>query len=133
MRGPRAAAAPELHHIEADFDRAWLEGRVTLKVASGPMAMAVLFLGFPRVLARQALRPGRWFQAAVGKSPLLGLVTDVGSVKGAVAEAIDETATLTRKFARRQVSWFGRNPNITWFDSPVEATDVLGYLPPLAE
>jgi tRNA dimethylallyltransferase len=50
-----------------------------------------------------------------------------------VAEAIDETALLTRRFARRQVGWFGRNPNITWFDSPLEATDVLGYLPPLAE
>jgi diguanylate cyclase (GGDEF)-like protein len=36
----RAEAAPELRHIEADFDRAWLDGRVTLKVAPGPMALA---------------------------------------------------------------------------------------------
>ncbi len=36
----RAEAAPELRQIEADFDRAWHEGRVTLKVAPGPMAMA---------------------------------------------------------------------------------------------
>jgi diguanylate cyclase (GGDEF)-like protein len=34
-----AEAAPELRHIEADFDRAWLDGRVTLKVAPGPMTL----------------------------------------------------------------------------------------------
>ncbi|MGL6113367.1 MAG: diguanylate cyclase domain-containing protein [Rubrivivax sp.] len=36
----QASAAPELRHIEADFDRAWHEGRVTLKVATGPLALA---------------------------------------------------------------------------------------------
>ena len=50
-----------------------------------------------------------------------------------VAEAIDETALLTRKFARRQVGWFGRNPNIAWFDAPATAADVLRHLQPLAE
>jgi diguanylate cyclase (GGDEF)-like protein len=33
-------SAPDLRHIEADFDRAWHEGRVTLKVVPGPMALA---------------------------------------------------------------------------------------------
>jgi tRNA dimethylallyltransferase len=32
-------------------------------------------------------------------------------------EAVAETALLTRKFARRQVGWFGRNPQIRWFDA----------------
>jgi tRNA dimethylallyltransferase len=50
-----------------------------------------------------------------------------------VAEAIDETATLTRKFARRQVGWFGRNPQIQWFDAPAAPADVLVHLPSLAE
>jgi len=36
----QAQSAPELRHIEADFDRAWHEGRVTLKVAPGPLALA---------------------------------------------------------------------------------------------
>jgi len=35
-----AGAAPELRGIEADFERAWHEGRVTLKVHAGPMALA---------------------------------------------------------------------------------------------
>jgi tRNA dimethylallyltransferase len=41
------------------------------------------------------------------------------------AEAIAETALLTRKFARRQVGWFGRNQQIRWFDAPGTATDTL--------
>jgi hypothetical protein len=49
--------------------------------------MSVLFIGFPRVLTRLALRPGRWFQATSGKSPLLGLVTDVGEGEDALVVA----------------------------------------------
>jgi diguanylate cyclase (GGDEF)-like protein len=36
----QAQTSPELRHIESDFDRAWHEGRVTLKVAPGPAALA---------------------------------------------------------------------------------------------
>ena len=35
-----AQSPPELRHIESDFDRAWHDGRVTLKVAPGPLALA---------------------------------------------------------------------------------------------
>jgi tRNA dimethylallyltransferase len=66
---------------------------------------------------------------AIGYAQALGVINGMKTV----AEAIDETALLTRKFARRQVGWFGRNPNITWFDAPVAVADVLGHLPPLAE
>jgi tRNA dimethylallyltransferase len=31
-------------------------------------------------------------------------------------EAIEQTAALTRKYARRQVSWFRRYPGTTWLD-----------------
>ena len=33
-------AEPALRQIEADFERAWTEGRVTLKIAPGPLAVA---------------------------------------------------------------------------------------------
>jgi tRNA dimethylallyltransferase len=33
------------------------------------------------------------------------------------AAAIAETQALTRKYARRQVSWFGRSQQTTWFDA----------------
>ena len=36
----QAPAAPELRRIEADFDRAWHDGRITLAVAPGPVALA---------------------------------------------------------------------------------------------
>ena len=35
-----ASAEPALMNIEADFERAWQEGRVTLKIAPGPLALA---------------------------------------------------------------------------------------------
>ena len=35
-----AQSPPELRHIESDFDRAWHDGRVTLKVAPRPLALA---------------------------------------------------------------------------------------------
>jgi len=35
-----ASAEPALKNIEADFERAWQEGRVTLKIAPGPLALA---------------------------------------------------------------------------------------------
>lgn len=39
--------------------------------------MAVLFEGFPRVLERSALRPGRWFVAGEGLRSILCFATDV--------------------------------------------------------
>jgi hypothetical protein len=40
--------------------------------------MPVLFEGFPRVVERGALKPGRWFVAADGARPLIGFSTDEG-------------------------------------------------------
>ena len=37
---PDAPAEPALKNIEADFERAWQDGRVTLKIAPGPLALA---------------------------------------------------------------------------------------------
>lgn len=39
--------------------------------------MAVFFEGFPRVLDRSALKPGRWFLASIQRAPLLCFSTDV--------------------------------------------------------
>jgi tRNA dimethylallyltransferase len=61
---------------------------------------------------------------AIGYAQALGVINGTMSV----AEAIDETALLTRKFARRQVGWFGRNPNITWIDASAAAMDALSSL-----
>ena len=40
--------------------------------------MPVYFEGFPRIVDRVALKPGRWFVAAEGARPLIGFSTDEG-------------------------------------------------------
>lgn len=42
------------------------------------------------------------------------------------AEAIAETQALTRRYARRQVSWFKRYPGIEWISPMSDAGDILG-------
>ncbi|WEK59598.1 MAG: tRNA (adenosine(37)-N6)-dimethylallyltransferase MiaA [Candidatus Microbacterium colombiense] len=41
------------------------------------------------------------------------------------AEAIAETQALTRRYARRQVSWFKRYPGLEWFEPPVDVSRML--------
>lgn len=61
---------------------------------------------------------------AIGYAQALGVIHGTMTVDDAVAE----TALLTRKFARRQVGWFGRNPHIHWLNAPVDAAEVLSIL-----
>ena len=60
----------------------------------------------------------------------IGYEQALGVIDGAidVEKAIEDTAALTRRYARRQVSWFGRNPNILWFDAPADPAIVLARL-----
>ena len=58
---------------------------------------------------------------AIGYAQALGVIHGTMTVDDAIAE----TTTLTRKFARRQVGWFGRNPHITWLDAPASTEQVL--------
>lgn len=48
----------------------------------------------------------------------IGYAQAVEQLNGTLSEteAIDQTAALTRKYARRQVSWFKRYPNTTWLE-----------------
>ena len=49
----------------------------------------------------------------------IGYAQAASQVRGELseAEAIEQTAALTRKYARRQVGWFKRYPNAEWIDS----------------
>jgi tRNA dimethylallyltransferase len=66
-------------------------------------------------------------ERGVTASRAIGYAQALGVIHGTMTEteAIAETALLTRKFARRQVGWFGRNSRINWFDAPASAPDVL--------
>ncbi len=48
----------------------------------------------------------------------IGYAQAVEQLSGQLSEteAIEQTAALTRKYARRQVSWFKRYPNTTWLE-----------------
>jgi tRNA dimethylallyltransferase len=82
-----------------------------------------------RRLARAGLREGRTASRALGYQQMLRyLAGDWTS-----GQARQETARGTRRFARRQESWFRRDPRITWLDVPdpdltERALEVLGAL-----
>ncbi|MFM6968048.1 MAG: tRNA (adenosine(37)-N6)-dimethylallyltransferase MiaA [Microbacteriaceae bacterium] len=61
---------------------------------------------------------------AIGYTQALNVIHETATME----EAIDETAALTRRYARRQVSWFTRNPHIHWFDAPGDPHAVLARL-----
>lgn len=72
-----------------------------------------------RALDRIGLREGRTASRAIGYAQALqqldGIVTE--------EQAKNETASLTRKFARRQYAWFGPEPRIHW--QPYDAPDLF--------
>jgi tRNA dimethylallyltransferase len=63
-----------------------------------------------RGLEREGLREGRTASRALGYAQVLDALAGECSED----EARDETVRATRRFARRQESWFGRDPRIEW-------------------
>ena len=55
----------------------------------------------------------------VTASRAIGYAQAIAQLNGELsqAEAIDSTAALTRKYARRQVGWFKRYPQVHWLDN----------------
>ena len=54
---------------------------------------------------------------ALGYAQLLGCLDRDGEPTGDLDEAVEATIRATRRFVRRQRSWFRRDPAITWFDA----------------
>lgn len=74
-----------------------------------------------RRLADAGLREGRTASRAVGYAQALAQVD--GHVEE--AQAIADTARATRRLARRQLSWFGRDQRITWLTPGADPTALL--------
>jgi tRNA dimethylallyltransferase len=70
------------------------------------------FLDEVRTLDRQGLRHGRTASRALGYAQALAELDGELSQ----AQAQEQTAALTRRFARRQESWFGPDERISWLD-----------------
>jgi tRNA dimethylallyltransferase len=101
---------PDVRQIGLDLDRPSLDARIAERVDA---MWAAGFVAEVRRLAERGLREGLTASRALGYAQILRFM------EGELTEdqARDATITGTRKFARRQDSWFRRDERIAWFDS----------------
>lgn len=85
--------------------------------------MAQGLLDEVRRLLPAGLRPSPTAGKALGYAQLLEVLDDEGTVVGDLDEAIARTVRGTRRFVRRQRSWFRRDPRVVWLDAA--APDLL--------
>ncbi|MEJ6554534.1 tRNA (adenosine(37)-N6)-dimethylallyltransferase MiaA [Microbacterium esteraromaticum] len=67
-------------------------------------------------------------ERGITASRAIGYAQALAQLRGEMTqhEAIAETQALTRRYARRQVSWFKRYPDIEWIEHPVDVTALTG-------
>ena len=125
--GPFIATMPGFESVydcvHLGLDRDDLDERVEQRVAR---MMATGFLDEVRGLLPNGLRDSPTASKALGYAQLLGCLDDGGRVVGDLDEAVAGTVRATRRFVRRQRSWFRRDPRIRWFDAATP--DVLQRL-----
>jgi tRNA dimethylallyltransferase len=100
--------------IQIGLDRHDLDERVELRVHR---MMELGFLEEIRGLLPGGLRESPTAGKALGYAQLLACLDDTGAVVGNLDEAVEQTIRGTRRFVRRQRSWFRRDPRIHWLDA----------------
>lgn len=107
--------------FESDYDCAYigldrddLDERVHVRVHD---MMARGFVDEVRALLPLGLRHSPTAGKALGYAQLLDCVDDHGAIVGDLDDAVTATIRATRKFVRRQRSWFRRDPRVRWFDA----------------
>ena len=124
---PFSASLPELRYhdphtvqVGVDIPRDVLDQRIALRVQR---MWDAGFVDEVRRLADRGLREGRTANRALGYQQVLA------HLKGTLSEdeAREQTVVGTRRFARRQDSWFRKDPRITWvaWDDPERAVKAL--------
>jgi tRNA dimethylallyltransferase len=127
---PFSANLPELryeidgaHQVGVDIPRDVLDERIALRVER---MWEAGFVDEVRRLADRGLRDGRTANRALGYQQVLahldGRITE--------AQAKEQTIAGTRRFARRQDSWFRKDPRITWvgWDDPDKVATALAAI-----
>ncbi|GAA1747702.1 tRNA (adenosine(37)-N6)-dimethylallyltransferase MiaA [Kocuria aegyptia] len=110
---PFTSFMPRREHVEPtvqiglDVERAELHDRLARRV--GAMVEAGLEAEV-RALAARGLREGRTASRALGYGQFLEVVDG----RATVAQAADATVVATRRFARRQLTWFRADPRVHW-------------------
>jgi tRNA dimethylallyltransferase len=92
------------------LDRAELDRRIAARVDE---MWRVGFVAEVRALERRGLREGRTSSRALGYAQVLRFLAGEWSEE----QARLETTRATRRFARRQESWFRRDPRIRWLEA----------------
>ncbi|MGB2840565.1 MAG: tRNA (adenosine(37)-N6)-dimethylallyltransferase MiaA [Actinomycetes bacterium] len=104
---PTFAPNPDVRLIGLKLSRQQLDERIEQRVArmwQHGLVDEVL------ALERDGLREGRTASRALGYAQVLGFLAGGCTEQ----EARDATVRATRRFARKQESWFGRDPRIEW-------------------
>ena len=96
--------------LGVQVDRAELDRRIEARV---DRMWAAGFEAEVRHLAAHGLRDGKTASRALGYQQMLRHLDGELTLD----EARDETARATRRFARRQESWFRRDPRVRWLGS----------------
>jgi len=109
---------PHTRLIGVQVDRAELVARLDARVRR--MWERGLVAEVAR-LRDEGLERGTTAPRAIGYAQALAYLEGRSSAE----EAIAETQALTRRYARRQVSWFKRYPELEWVTPPVSAADLL--------
>jgi tRNA dimethylallyltransferase len=104
------------------LDRADLDERVERRVHH---MMALGLVDEIRGLLPLGLRDSPTAGKALGYAQLLNVVDDAGAIRGDMDEAVEATVRATRRFVRRQRSWFRRDPRVRWLDGAVPTVDDL--------
>ncbi|HEX3335723.1 MAG TPA: tRNA (adenosine(37)-N6)-dimethylallyltransferase MiaA [Jatrophihabitans sp.] len=115
--------------VQLGLDRDDLDDRVELRVHR---MMAQGFVDEIRSLLPMGLRASPTAGKALGYAQLLECLDEDGTVVGDLDEAVAQTVRGTRRFVRRQRSWFRRDPRVRWFDAATSTLvdDVLRTLDP---
>jgi tRNA dimethylallyltransferase len=118
--GPGLEAYPATGVVQIGLERA--PGDIDRRIADRFAAM--VDAGLVDEVQALAARPrgmSRTARQALGYREILAHV-EVGVP---LADCLEEAVRRTRQFARRQASWFRRDPRIAWAGSPAEARDLL--------
>ena len=111
---PFAAAPPDALLVGLTLPRAVLydriAGRVSAMVAAG-------WVGEVEALLKAGSDPGWPAFQAIGYRQLARHLRGQTSLD----HAIEETVRATRRFAKRQLTWFRREPNVAWVERAVLA------------
>lgn len=96
------------------LDRDDLDERVALRVHR---MIAAGFVDEVRALLPHGLRHSPTAGKALGYAQLLAVLDDGGEVTRDLDTALESTIRTTRRFVRRQRSWFRRDPRVRWLDA----------------